>query len=71
MPNCEIPTIPLSEQRAFTIGETAALVRLSIATLYNEMRRGRLQTIKIGGRRLVTRQALDDFLGLSDCRLAK
>lgn len=65
MPHCEIPALPLSERRAFTIGETAALVRLSIATLYNEMKRGRLQTIKVGGRRLVTREALDEFLGPS------
>ena len=62
MPHCEIPTIPLSEQRAFTIGETAASVRLSIATLYNEIKRGHLHSIKVGGCRLVTREALDQFL---------
>ena len=65
MPHCEIPVLPMSERRAFTIGETAALVRLSIATLYNEMKRGRLRTIKVGGRRLVTREAIDEFLGPS------
>ena len=65
MPHCEIPALPLSERRAFQSVKLPALVRLSIATLYNEMKRGRLQTIKVGGRRLVTREALDEFLGPS------
>jgi hypothetical protein len=62
MAHCEIPVVSLSERRAFTVGETSALVRLSIATLYNEMRRGRLKTIKLAGRRLVTRKALDAYI---------
>jgi hypothetical protein len=41
------------------------LTGLCVSTLYNFMGNGRLQTIKVGGRRLVTREALDALLGAS------
>ncbi len=62
MTHCVVPTIPLTERRAYTMGEAAALVRLSVSTLYAERARGRLQTIKLAGRRLVTREALDAYV---------
>jgi excisionase family DNA binding protein len=46
--------------------EAAGLTGLCVSTLYNLMGHGRLQTIKIGGRRLVTREALDALIGASD-----
>jgi excisionase family DNA binding protein len=62
MPHCTIPTIPLSERRAFTIGEIAALTRLSIASVYKQINTGHLVSIKLAGRRLVRAEDLDAFL---------
>jgi excisionase family DNA binding protein len=62
MTNCVVPNIPLTERRAYTMGEAAALVRLSISTLYAERARGRLETIKLAGRRLITREQLDAYI---------
>jgi excisionase family DNA binding protein len=59
MTHCAVPTVPLTERRTYTMGEAAALVRLSVSTLYAERARGRLETIKLAGRRLITREALD------------
>jgi excisionase family DNA binding protein len=56
------PNIPIALQRAYTLGEVAALTRLSIATLYKEISAGRLLSKKLAGRRLVLREDLDAFL---------
>jgi excisionase family DNA binding protein len=66
MAHVSIPEIPLADRKTFTLGEAAGLTGLCVSTLYNLMGHGRLQTIKIGGRRLVTREALDALLGASD-----
>jgi excisionase family DNA binding protein len=58
-----IPKIPLAERKTFTLGEVAGLTGLSVGTLYNLMSDGRLKTIKIAGRRLVAREALDALVG--------
>jgi excisionase family DNA binding protein len=62
MTHCVVPTVPLTERRTYTMGEAAALVRLSVSTLYAERARGRLETIKLAGRRLITREALDAYM---------
>jgi predicted DNA-binding transcriptional regulator AlpA len=62
MAHCITPKIPFSDRRTFTLGETAAMTGLCVATLYNEMQRGRLKTIKLAGRRLVTREAVDEYI---------
>jgi hypothetical protein len=62
MAHCTIPDIPLNERRTYSMGETAALLGISVATAYLERARGRLQTIKLAGRRLVTREALDAYI---------
>jgi excisionase family DNA binding protein len=62
MTHCVVPTLPLTERRTYTMGEAAALVRLSVSTLYAERARGRLETIKLAGRRLITREALDRYI---------
>jgi excisionase family DNA binding protein len=62
MTHCAVPEIPLTERRAYTMGEAAALVRLSVSTLYAERARGRLKTIKLAGRRLITREALEAYI---------
>jgi excisionase family DNA binding protein len=65
MAHISIPEIPLAERKTFSLGEAAGLTGLCVSTLYNLMGNGRLQTIKVGGRRLVTREALDALLGVS------
>ena len=62
MSHVAVPDIPLAERRAFTVGEAAALAGLSVSYLYVLMSRGLLRTVKIGGRRIVTREALDELL---------
>ena len=46
----------------FTIDETAAQLRVSQWSVYNLIRSGQLQTIKIGRRRLVPLDALTECL---------
>jgi excisionase family DNA binding protein len=46
----------------FTIDETAAQLRVSRWSVYNLIRSGQLQTIKIGRRRLVPLDALTECL---------
>jgi excisionase family DNA binding protein len=65
MAHVSIPEIPWAERKAFSLGEAARLTGLCVSTLYNLMGNGRLHTIKVGGRRLVTREALDALLGAS------
>jgi excisionase family DNA binding protein len=62
MAHCAVPELPLSERRTFTMGEVAALLGMSVATLYAERARGRLRTIRLAGRRLITREALDAYV---------
>jgi excisionase family DNA binding protein len=50
------------ERRALSISEAAQACSLSRATLYRLLADGRLATIKIGARRLVTPAALDALL---------
>ena len=45
--------------------EAARLTGLSRDLLYDEMRRGHLNYIKIGRRRLITRQHLEQFLNIT------
>jgi excisionase family DNA binding protein len=65
MVHCTTPTVSLSERRAYTMGEAAALLGLSVSTLYAERARGRLETIKLAGRRLITREQLDTYIAAS------
>lgn len=44
------------------IPRAAKYVGLSRTRLYQEIAAGRLQTVKVGGRRLVTREALDQLI---------
>jgi excisionase family DNA binding protein len=62
MAHCSTPIISLSERRAYTTGEAAALLGVSISTLYAERARGRLDTIKLAGRRMITREQLDAYI---------
>ena len=55
---------PAAERLAYSVDEAAQLTGLSRDLLYDQMRRGNLPYVKIGRRRLITRQHLQQFLGI-------
>jgi excisionase family DNA binding protein len=56
---------PPSGRLAYSVDEAARLTGLSRDLLYDEMRRGNLAYVKVGRRRLITRQHLRQFLGIA------
>jgi excisionase family DNA binding protein len=56
---------PAAERLAYSVDEVAHLTGLSRDLLYDQMRRGNLHFVKIGRRRLITRQHLEKFLGVA------
>jgi excisionase family DNA binding protein len=50
---------------AYSVAEAARMTGLSRDLLYDQMRQGNLDYIKIGRRRLITRQHLQHFLGIT------
>jgi excisionase family DNA binding protein len=56
---------PAEGRLAYSVAEAALLTGLSRDLLYDQMRRGNLGYIKIGRRRLITRQHLQHFLGIT------
>ena len=56
---------PPAERLAYSVDEAAHLTGLSRDLLYDEMRRGHLDYIKVGRRRLITRQHLEQFLNIT------
>jgi excisionase family DNA binding protein len=56
---------PAEGRLAYSVAEAALLTGLSRDLLYDQMRRGNLDYIKIGRRRLITRQHLQHFLGIT------
>ena len=56
---------PPSGRLAYSVDEAARLTGLSRDLLYDEMRRGNLTYVKIGRRRVITRQHLREFLGIA------
>ena len=56
---------PHGGRLAYSVDEAARLTGLSRVLLYDEMRRGNLASVKVGRRRLITRQHLQQFLGIA------
>jgi excisionase family DNA binding protein len=56
---------PHSGRLAYSVDEAARLTGLSRDLLYDEMRCGDLAYVKVGRRRLITRQHLNQFLGIA------
>ena len=54
-----------SGRLAYSVDEAARLTGLSRDLLYDEMRRGNLAYVKVGRRRLITRQHLNQFPGIA------
>jgi excisionase family DNA binding protein len=51
-----------NERLAYSVDEAAAITGLSRELLYNQMRTGKLAYLKVGRRRIITRQHLEAFL---------
>jgi excisionase family DNA binding protein len=65
-PQASAPEPELTAERlAYSVDEAAQLTGLSRDLLYDEMRRGHLNYIKVGRRRLITRPDLEQFLGIT------
>jgi excisionase family DNA binding protein len=56
---------PHGGRLAYSVDEAARLTGLSRDLLYDEMRRGHLAYLKVGRRRVITRQHLQQFLGIA------
>jgi excisionase family DNA binding protein len=56
---------PHGGRLAYSVDEAARLTGLSRDLLYDEMRRGNLAYLKVGRRRLITHQHLQQFLGIA------
>jgi excisionase family DNA binding protein len=56
---------PPAERLAYSVDEAARLTGLSRDLFYDEMRRGNLPYLKVGRRRLITRQHLERLLDIS------
>jgi len=54
-----------SGRLAYSVDEAARLTGLSRDLLCDEMRRANLASVKVGQRRLITRQHLQQFLGIA------
>ena len=50
------------EKRALRINEAVTLYGISRSTIYKVMAEGTLRTVKIGGRRLIPRDALEALI---------
>ena len=53
---------PPGERLAYSVDEAAQITGLSRDLLYDQMRTGRLAYLKVGRRRIITRQHLEAFL---------
>jgi len=51
-----------NERLAYSVDEAAAITGLSRDLLYDQMRAGKLAYLKVGRRRIITRQHLEAFL---------
>ncbi len=59
----EEPDLP-ADRPAYSVDEAAQLIRAVPNLLYDQMRRGKLSYVKTG-RRLITRQHLEQFLDVA------
>ena len=56
------PNVHTPEKRAYHIKEAVAAYGWSRSTLYKMMNDGTLRTVKVGGRRLIPRDALEALI---------
>ena len=53
---------PPVDRLAYSVEEAARITGLSRDLLYDQMRAGKLRYLKVGRRRIITRQNLESFL---------
>ena len=53
---------PPADRLAYSVDEAARITGLSRDLLYDQMRTGKLRYLKVGRRRIITRQNLESFL---------
>lgn len=56
-----------SDIKVYTMKEVADMLRVSYIYLTQMVKDGKLQAVKIGRRKLITKQALDEFLENNKC----
>ena len=50
------------DRLSMSVEAASELIGISRATLYIEIRRGQIKTFRVGGRRLISRQAIQDYI---------
>src|SRR5258706_562215 len=50
------------EKLAYSVAEAARVLGLSHSLIYDQLRTGRLASLKVGRRRIITREHIDKFL---------
>jgi len=58
----QIPNVSTDEKITLRVNETTAVSGLSRSTIYVLLKAGKLQTTKVGGRRLILRESLQRLL---------
>ncbi len=58
----QIPNVQIDEKITLRVNETTAVSGLSRSTIYELLKAGKLQTTKVGGRRLILRDSLQRLL---------
>lgn len=56
------PNIPTQEKITLRINEATAVSGLSRSTIYELLKAGKLRAVKVGGRRLISRESLQALL---------
>jgi excisionase family DNA binding protein len=64
MPHARVTDVPMEHRAAYSLSEVAALTGLSISGQYVLINQGKLRSARVGGRRLVPREALSELLTL-------
>lgn len=54
----------MTERRLYSVSEAATLLNLGRSALYEQIRSGRLVTVKSGRRRLVPAVSIDNYVAL-------
>ena len=63
MAHAHIPVVPLTNRRAYSLAEVAAVTGFSLSFIYELIKSGDLRSRKVAGRRIVTVEALAELLG--------
>jgi excisionase family DNA binding protein len=62
MPDYPFTSVPAADALLLRVEEAAPLLRLSRTEVFALIKKGELTSIKIGRRRRIPRQALDDYI---------